>query len=460
VSGGFMLESSALDFHRRRLRAVASRRTAILAVLPLLLLTPDCGPGEAVPRPPNVVMIISDDHAWSDFGFMEHPVVETPSLDRLASQGLLYTRGYTPSSLCRPSLATLITGLYPHEHGIFSNDPPKPPGSTFESRNRDPAYRHLRELMTAHIDRVNTLPRLLAEKEYVSFQSGKWWEGSYQRGGFTAGMTHGDPERGGRNGDAGLAIGRQTLQPIFDFITEAGDRPFFLWFAPLLPHLPHDPPPELLEKYLGEAPSIRVARYWATIEWLDATTDRLLAFLDERGLTDQTLVIFAADNGWIQQPDKVRHTRRSKGSPFEGGVRTPIILRWPNRIEPGRDDTPVTLIDIVPTVLAAGGIVRSPSLPGVDLLDREAVGGREAIFGECFGHNAVDIDDPASSLRYRWSITGRWKLIVPHTGRSEPIMLYDLLFDPWETDNVAAQNPAVIQRLLSDLDAWWRPATS
>src|SRR5687767_12583376 len=185
-------------------------------------------------RPPNVVILLSDDQGWSDYGFMGHPHIQTPHLDQLASQSLVFTRGYTPTSLCRASLMTIITGQYARQHLVTGNDPPQ--GTD-------------RREMLKHVRRTPTLPKLLAERGYVSFQSGKWWEGNFVEGGFTAGMTHGDPTRGGRHGDLGLKIGRDGLQPIYDFLESAKGKPFFLWYAPMLPHSPHNPPERLLAKY-------------------------------------------------------------------------------------------------------------------------------------------------------------------------------------------------------------------
>jgi hypothetical protein len=108
---------------------------------------------------------------------------------------------------------------------------------------------------------------LLAAKGYQSLQTGKWWEGSFREGGFTEGMTHGDPKRGGRHGDEGLKIGRQGMQPIFNFIDQCGEKPFFVWYAPFLPHSPHNPPERLLERYATPGKSIHVARYQAMCEW-------------------------------------------------------------------------------------------------------------------------------------------------------------------------------------------------
>ncbi len=426
------------------------RSTHALILLFGLALPVATLPVAAQAAPPNVVMIISDDQAWGDFGFMGHPVIHTPNLDRLASQSMVFTRGYVPSSLCRPSLATLATGLYPHQHRITSNDPPR--GIAREEFLRQ------RQQQIDCIDRVPTLPRLLAAQGYVSLQTGKWWEGNFRRGGFTDGMTHGDPKRGGRHGDLGLKIGREGLQPIFDFIDRAGQRPFFVWYAPFLPHSPHNPPQALLDRYRDKSDSIHVARYWAMCEWFDRTCGQLLQHLDRKGLADDTLVVFVVDNGWIQQSDASRYGPRSKRSPNEGGIRTPIMLRWPKRIRPGRDEqTPVISIDLAPTILAACGLEATPEMQGIDLLDRPTLAKREAVFGEVFTHNAIDIQDPASSLEYRWCIEGRWKLIAPQASNvpdGSP-QLYDVLADPHETKDLAAEQPERVKRLGGRIDAWW-----
>src|SRR5947199_6390307 len=111
--------------------------------------------------PPNVVMIIGDDQGWTDYGFMGHPHVKTPNLDKLAAESLVFKRGYVPSSLCRASLATMVTGLYPHQHKITSNDPPLPAGKTLAQAMKDPTFLALREEMAAKMEKVPTLPRLL-----------------------------------------------------------------------------------------------------------------------------------------------------------------------------------------------------------------------------------------------------------------------------------------------------------
>jgi uncharacterized sulfatase len=412
--------------------------------------------------PPNIVMIISDDQGWGDYGFMGHPTIKTPNLDRLAGQSVTFARGYVAAPLCCPSLASMITGLHPHQHKITSNDPPYV-GDPKERWTKPwtPERRKLRDDMMAHMDTAPALPRLLAQKGYVSLQTGKWWYGNYRSGGFTEGMTHGDMARGGRHGDEGLKIGRQTMQPIWDFLDQAGDKPFFLWYAPMLPHQPHSPPERLLSKYKDQTDSIHVARYWAMCEWWDETCGQLLDRLDEKGLADDTMVVYVCDNGWIQQPNAPGPDPRSKQSWYDGGVRTPIMVRWPGHAEPRREaETPVSSIDLAPTILAACGLKPTPEMQGLNLLDAAALSKREAVFGASYSHDAADVNDPAKNLWSRWVVKGWWKLILPEPNQplgKEP-ELYDLKADPDEKENLAAQQPNKVQEFRALLDRWYSPA--
>lgn len=408
---------------------------------------------------PNVLYIISDDQAWTDFGFMGHDTIRTPSLDRLASQSAVFPRGYVPDSLCRPSLATLVTGLYPHQHLISGNDP------VFEAEQGKPRYLssdylRLNARLIHHIEEVPTLPRLLGAEGYVSLQTGKWWEGASSRGGFTQGMTHGDPKRTGRHGDAGLTIGRMGLQPVYDFIDEAGETPWFVWYAPFLPHSPHNPPQRLLDKYSAPDKSIHVARYQAMCEWFDETCGDLLTYLDEHNLAENTLVVYVTDNGWIQDPGSPRYAAKSKRSPYDGGLRTPILLRWPGHIEPATyEETLVSSVDLAPTILSAAGIQPPEEMPGLNLLEVCNNNGqteRDAIFGAIYDHDIVDVDNPAASLRYRWVVKGDWKLIEP-ADDSEAAELYNLKDDPHETENLASANADRVAELSAAIDAWWTP---
>ncbi len=424
---------------------------------------------------PNVVLIVSDDQAWTDFGFMGHDTVRTPHLDRLSREGVTFTRGYVPTSLCRASLATLITGLYPHQHRIVGNDPVRPEGMAADA----PAYLALCDSMVDQLKRVPTIAGLLGERGYVSHQSGKWWEGHYRNGGFTHGMTHGDRRRGGRHGDDGLRIGRAGMEPLFEFIDSAGNQPFFVWYAPFLPHRPHHPPPRLLEKYRDRVEPKALARYYAMCEWFDETCGQLLDYLDQKGLRDDTLVVFVTDNGWIQRTEDTAvpdgwpfpFAPRSKRSPYEAGTRTPILLRWPSRLRPARHDVPVSSIDIAPTIVRACGLEPPAAWPGINLLDicNGTPVSRDAVFGETFSHDVIDVDRPERSLIFRWCIHDGWKLILPHevstappepslTGRHRRTQLFHVVEDPDETRDLAAEHPEIVRRLTARIDAWYDPA--
>jgi uncharacterized sulfatase len=392
---------------------------------------------------PNVVLIVGDDQAWTDFGFMGHKIIQTPHLDKLAAESAVFPNGYVPTSLCRASLATLLTGLYAHQHKICCNDPPDGVDRT---------------TMHPFIQNAPAVPRLLKAAGYRSLQTGKYWEGHYANAGFTHGMT-----TKGRHGDTGLVIGRQTMQPIYDFIDASKGQPFFLWYAPMLPHEPHNPPERLLKKYAAEGRHEKLARYMAMCEWFDETCGELLAYLDKKGLRDNTLVVFVIDNGWIQETGPARTTRgwfapKSKLSPYDGGVRTPVLLRWPGRTKPGRYDDLVSTIDLAPTILTACGVKPPEQLPGLSLL--EVAGGkgrlaRKAVFGEIYLHTSVDIDRPALNLTHRWVRQGDWKLILSEDKKS-PAELYDLAQDPFEEKNRAAESPNRVRELSQVLDGWWR----
>lgn len=414
--------------------------------------------------PPNVVLIISDDQAWGDYGFMGHPHIQTPHLDKLASESVTYSRGYVPDSLCRPSLTTIVTGRYPHEHGIVGNDPPPPADLVGAPKSKifaDPRYLAIRNQYIEHIDDEVTLADFLHEHHgFVSHQSGKWWEGNYARGGFTFGMTHGDRTKGGRHGDRGLTIGRQGLKPVTEFIDQSiqQEQPFFVYYAPFLPHTPHNPPARLLNKYKDKTPHLSIAKYWAMCEWFDETCGELLDYLDKKEVGDNTIVLYVCDNGWITEENSSRYAPRSKRSQYEGGTRTPIIVRWREKVTPRMDTTHLaSSIDLVPTVLAAQGIEIPENLDGINLLDQNAVEKRQAIYGEILEHDIQHMTDPVASLRFRWVIDGDWKCIVPHAGREPDAQteLFNVMQDPHETKDLAAAYPEKVAQLTKQINQWW-----
>ena len=424
--------------------------------------------GNVSSAPPNILLIVSDDHAWNDYGFMGHKIVRTPALDQLANEGVTFKRGYVPTSLCRPSLATIITGLYGHQHGITGNDPSR----TLPGGKKGAEYQTQRADIIRKIDSVDTLPQLLKQKGYVSLQTGKWWEGNYARAGFDEGMTRGFPQPGGRHGDDGLKIGRDGLSVIADFIdrTSAKNKPFFVWYAPYMPHTPHNPPNRIFKKYSNLGLAEPVAKYYAMIEWFDETNADLMRHLDKKGLKDNTLIVYVSDNGWLANPSQLnRFLPNSKQSPGESGVRTPIMFSWPSELPAQMRAESISSIDIAPTILGAAGIQVPKGLPGLNLFEamkQKTPIQREAIFGEGFAHDMADLNTPESTLMYRWVIDGKWKLILSYDGANVsykkyhkdvlgPPRLYNLMEDEHEQINLVDKYPKVAERLEQKISEWY-----
>ena len=415
-------------------------------------------------KSPNVLYIISDDQAWTDYGFMGHPQIKTPHLDKLADESVLFERGYVPTSLCRPSLVTLINGQYAHKHGVTGNDP--------SSKYASGQMKQRKAKLISYLDRFDTLPDLLGEKGYLSHQSGKWWEGNFKHGGFTHGMTRGFPQPGGRHGDDGLKIGREGLQPIEEFVDHSmkKKKPFFLWYGVFLPHTPHNPPERLLKPYRDMDLPLPIAKYYANCTWFDETCGQLIDILEERNLRDNTLIVYVTDNGWINRTDKSAYAPRSKQTPYEGGIRTPIMFSWPNgNLKNGKRKDVVSSIDLFPTVLAATEARSPEGLPGINLLNNlktERPVKRKRIFGESFAHDIADIENPEDSLLFRWTIEGKWKLLLTYDGevnryktthprKEKRPQLFNLLKDAEEENNLAEKNPDVVAKLVSKIDNWW-----
>ncbi len=450
-------------------RVGAIRSMNVIGLIAIVLVTLAPAPRVALgAERPNVVVILSDDQAWTDYGFMGHDAIQTPNLDRLADQSLVFPRGYVTAPLCRPSLASIVTGLYPHQHGVVSNDV-------------DPQRRAESDLpVRKRFHELPSLVRMLVDHGYSAFQAGKWWEGSWQDGGFTDGMTHGDPDRGGRHGDDGLKIGRETMSPVTDFIdgAVAEGKPFLLWYAPFLPHTPHNPPKKLLDKYRKPGRPENVARYFAMCEWFDQTCGTLLDHIDDVGVRENTIVVYLCDNGWApvgrgaaKSPDKTLeewwpdYAPRSKGSPYEVGIRTPVMVSWPAQVRPEWADDLVSSVDLMPTILTACGLEAPSGLPGIDLLDLPSRKERDAVFGGVWSVHNSNPGDPQSTLQYRWCIQDRWKLLLRHPGEdttryrvvhqwdTEPRQLFDLGADPQEAKNIAEAHPGIVEQLTRRMDA-------
>lgn len=457
-----------------------------IAFLSLLLTS------ELDARPPNVVYIVADDQTYRDFGFMGSTDALTPHLDRLAAKSARFVNGYVPTSLCSPSLAVLLTGRYPHESGLHYNHPP-PGNSAFNKMKSRAEYESTRRVAFELIRQQPTLPRTLGTLGYTSFQTGKFWEGHFSNAGFTEGMTRFEPaphlnysgvtrtladgsQAAHGNGDHGLAIGRESMQPIADFLDQRDPaRPFFLWYAPYLPHQPHDSPARYFDLHRKRGAAAHRVPYLASISQFDDTVGELMAMIEQRGLTQDTLFVFVVDNGWTpgttrmkKNPQEFEHTHESKYSPFEDGLRTPILIRWDGHTRAATHETLVSSVDLLPTVLDAVGKPEAITpLPGRSLWSA-ATGETELedrpVLGELYPGDASSLGHPSRDVAYRWIRRGRLKLIVPSGKKawggylSEPA-LFDVVADPEEKSNLAAkpEHTADVQTLRRQLDAWWTP---
>ena len=408
------------------------------------------GCGAAPATPPNLVLVIGDDHGWRDFGFAGSPHAQTPHLDRLAAEGTVFRLGYSTASVCRPSLLSLLTGLDP---------------SQFARRVRGLEREAGRPLAAADVIRqVVTLPRALAGEGYQSFQAGKFFEGGYADAGFGSGM------RGRARNDKALArndevLARRTLEPVFDFLARQRDAPFFLWFAPKLPHVPHDPPPRFRAVYAGVDLPPGTLLYYANVTRFDAAVGALLERLDALGLRERTLVVYVVDNGWLPGPVEGPYLwslgrPRGKNSLYEGGFRTPVVLRWPGRVPAGavRDEL-VSTLDLFPTLLDYAG---APPVPGRlgrslrPLLEGRSAGWRDALVGyqktvRADTPEGVQIGDGRPVAGGHFVRTPRWHLLDWEEREAE---LYDVAADPDERHDLAPRHPEVVEALRLRIRDW------
>jgi uncharacterized sulfatase len=388
-----------------------------------------CAPGDGGP-PPNIVLVISDDQGWRDFGFMGSRVIQTPHLDRLAAEGVVFTTGYSTESVCQPALRSLLTGLYPHQWDARVS----------ALRSRGIARAEWEEILA-----FQTLPRLLAERGYRSFQGGKFLEGPFAGAGFTEGQSVADPTTpAGQLGGEGANLGRTTMAPVLEFLDrQQADQPFLLWFSPLLPHTPHAFAAQYLARYDGLGLPLAVQQYYANISRLDDAVGQLVAKLEERGLHERTLIAFVVDNGWDQpQTPPPEGWRDGLGGPrgkatfFELGFRTPIVLRWRGRVPEGVVlPQPVSAVDLFATLLGYAGIPASGHRDGVDLRPwieaRDPSPARSAIVGR-------------RNVDFLFLRDERWHYVwlLPNDGR-----LYDVLRDPDEDLDVKDAFPEVVDEL-------------
>ncbi len=445
-----------------------SRRTLLRRAgrLPIAAAAPWVFHSRAASRkPPNFVFLLADDLGAVDLGCYGSTFHQTPHLDRLARQGMQFTAAYAACPVCSPTRGAIMTGKYPPRLGVTNFIP----GNQNFPHTRLIAVRNRLFMDPAEV----TIAETLKSAGYATACIGKWHLGAAEsdagRQGFDLYVTRGRRSAQGAwtghpllEGAPGDYITDRFTKTALSFIRRNRRQPFFLYLAYHNPHIPLVAKPEYVEKYktLAQAGAPQSnPLYAAILQSLDDSAGAILSELDALNLAENTLVIFTSDNGGLTVPEwdcqiatSNAPFREGKGHLYEGGIRVPLLVRWPGIVRPGsRCDTPVTSTDFYPTMVEAAGIASDPGNPldGVSLLPLfRQVGSlrREAVYWH-YPHYSNQLGRPGGAIRQR-----DYKLIEFYEdGRLE---LYNLADDPGETRDLAKQTPDHAAELHRKLAAW------
>ena len=428
--------------------------------------------GSAADRPPNFVVLLVDDLGWADIGVYGSDLHQTPNIDRLASESLRFTNAYAASPVCTPTRASIMTGKYPARlhmtvwHEASANPP--------QNRKLVPPVTR-GSLPHEEV----TIAEVLHQAGYFTAHVGKWHLGTAgyypETQGFDlniGGTFWGAPQsffypyRGSQFfdknpryvpglhwGEHGEYLTDRLTEEALRVIDRAGDGPFFLNMCYHTVHTPIEAKPEVVDRYREGAKKAKHHRnptYAAMVQSLDESVGRILA-----KLPDNTIVIFTSDNGgyvnrWQDVQVTDNHPLRSgKGSLYEGGVRVPLLIRWPGVSRDGSvSDEPVSTIDFFPTMVEMAGLTHAP-VDGLSLAalvkDPSARLDRDALYFH-YPHY-YPTTTPVSSIRER-----DWKLL--HYYEDDKVELYNLANDGSESRDLSASQSERVRKLRRKLDAW------
>jgi len=408
---------------------------------------------------PNVIVVLVDDMGWKDLSCQGSGFYETPHIDRLAGDGMRFTSGYSACTVCSPTRAAMLTGLYPARlhltDWIAGHERP-------HARLRIPDWTKHLPLETV------TVAERLKTAGYATASIGKWHLGgpgfSPERQGF-------DVNRGGTDkgqppsyfspyriptladGPKGEYLTDREADEAVAFIEANRARPFFLYLPHHAVHTPIQAKPDAAAAYAATWPDVppKRAAYAAMVESVDDAMGKLLDTLDRLGIRDRTAVIFTSDNGGQAVITDMTPLRAGKGSAYEGGVRVPFVVSWPGVTTPGTtSDVPVITPDIPATILDLTGVGGEPGQP----LDGTSLGGvlrggtldRDAIYWH-YPHYHPGGATPYSAVR-----SGSWRLI--HFYEDDHDELYDLAADPGEATDLATTQSDKAAELRRKLDTW------
>ncbi|MDD4871379.1 MAG: sulfatase [Kiritimatiellae bacterium] len=408
-------------------------------------------------RKPNIIFILIDDMGQRDVGCYGSKIHETPNIDKLASQGMLFTDGYAACPVCSPTRASIMTGKYPARlhltDWIAGHVKPK-------AKLKIPdwtKYLPLEEI---------TIADALKKAGYVTASIGKWHLGEGyepEKQGFdvnVAGDNHGHPpsyfvpyKLNLKDGPHGEYLTDRLGDEALKFLENNKDKPFFLYFPNYAVHTPLQAKKDLTEKYLGKnlpAKGQNGATYAAMVQSVDENVGKIMRKLDELGIADNTIVFFMSDNGGLETVTSNAPLRAGKGTLYEGGVREPWIVKWPEVVKPGsRCSVPVISTDFFSTIMEMAGVsgeaAKTPDgLSIVPLLKQNGEISRDALY---WHYPHYHLTNPSGAIR-----CGDFKLIEYYEdGKLE---LYDLKNDLSETTDLAAKMPEKAAELRRKLDDW------
>jgi arylsulfatase A-like enzyme len=417
-------------------------------------------------KPLNFIFILIDDMGWTDLGCYGSKSYDTPNIDRLAEQGMRFTNAYAACPVCSPTRASILTGKYPARLRLTDWIPGRKQWPS--AKLLTPAFRQ--ELPLAEI----TLAEALKTAGYASASIGKWHLGgegfSPTEQGFdrnVGGTARGSPVSyfgpfdlpGLRGGPAGEYLTDRLSDEAERFVAENRDRPFFLYLPEFAVHLPLQGKKDLVAKYekkLAGKETQNNPVYAAMVESVDQGIVRLMGKLDELRIADHTVVILTADNGGLRYEGKQTKPvtsnaplRAGKGHLYEGGIREPLIVRWPGAVKAGSvSEQPVISVDYFPTILEMAGLPRR-AVDGVSfmpLLKQAGSPRRDAIYWH-YPHYSNQGGPPAGAIR-----EGDYKLIEFYEdGRVE---LFHLKDDIGERRNLARQEARKAADLRAKLQRW------
>jgi arylsulfatase A-like enzyme len=450
---------------------------------------------------PNVILILLDDFGYMDLGCYGSQFHETPNIDRLAAQGVRFTDAYAACPVSSPTRAALMTGRYPVRSGITDWIPGRQ-----ASNSGSPNDKFIARPFTLNLSLdETTIAELLKKNGYTTMISGKWHLGEdsiywpehqgfdINRGGYSKGAPvrnknaqgffspYGNPRL--KDGPSGEYLTDRLTDEVISFIRAKKDKPFFVYLSHYATHNPMQAKEEHINKFREKAVKmgldtvqpftrnkdwirpgmsdnykervIQSLPVYAAMTWsVDENIGRLMAALDELGITENTIILFTSDNGGLStsegSPTCNSPLRAGKGWLYEGGIRVPMIVKYPGKSKPGTViHTPVSSVDFLPTIAEMTGTsFKSGTIDGVSfvkLFTADEMNERPLFWH--YPHYSNQGVEPGSAVRL-----GKYKLI--DNFERERQELYDLAADPSETKDLAADNPAKTNELYSILKKW------